>query len=562
MHVYEAMADAFVRQGTTIVFALMGDGNKLWLHHISRRPEVDTIHVRHEGAALAMADGHARTSGFVGICSVTYATGVTQLATSLGVAAKARTPIVIMAADTPTLEGGMGGHRDIDTRALVRATGALVHEVRQAHTAVDDVHIAFHRARAEMLPVVLLCRADILEAALPTVADAHPDPGRQWRQGEGVRPDPHALARAADLISLSDRCVVLLGRGAKHSSAEEAARALADACGAVVATTLPAKGLLDGYPYSVGIAGTYSLPMARQLLSQSDCVIALGASLNSHTLAHGGLFGDSTFIQVDTTGHALMAEGRVADCYLHGDASATAAALAEVVKPSRRWQDDGLLARLSTDQRRLEMEAQPARVPTGTLDPRELMLRLDGYLPKTGVFIVGAGHFTSFPVMYLSNPQRRDFHTILDFATIGQALPTAIGASHSGSDEPVIAFEGDASIMMHIQEMETAARYGVPLLLFVMNDGLLGAEYHKLRELGLSPSDVELPTADLVDLACTFGWRARRLTALDDVATVVKWFDPDLGPHLVDCSIARTVVGPMSHRVDGGKGRLPRSGFN
>ncbi|MGH3683421.1 MAG: thiamine pyrophosphate-binding protein, partial [Natronosporangium sp.] len=118
MQTYEVLARACHASGGRSLFTIMGDGNKLWLVAAARHG-IRLYHVRHEGAGLAMADGFARATGEVGLCSVTYSAGLTQLTTSLMVAARHRTPLVVVAGDLPVAQRGSGNQIDLDQAALV-----------------------------------------------------------------------------------------------------------------------------------------------------------------------------------------------------------------------------------------------------------------------------------------------------------------------------------------------------------------------------------------------------------------------------------------------------------
>ena len=158
--------------------------------------------------------------------------------------------------------------------------------------------------------------------------------------------------------------------------------------------------------------------------------------------------------------------------------------------------------------------------------------------------MVGGGHFMGFVAQYLTNTGQRSFEMVFDFMTTGQAVPAAIGAALADPRRTVCAFEGDASFMMHVQEIDTAARYAAALLIFVVNDQVLGAEYHKLRAHGLDPSEALVPMPDVVRLVEALGGRSIRIERPEDIREVMDWYDPARGPHVVDCPVSRSVVGP------------------
>lgn len=544
---HQVLADAFVDEGTACVFCLMGDGNKRWLVDMAAR-RVRLVHARHEGAALAMADGYARARGDVGVCAVTYGPGVAQLSTSLLVAVKHGTPIVVFAADVGATWRDSGGHLDVDARAMLQATGARVRRVRLAEQAGDDVHAAFAEARQEQCPVALLVAADIqhLEASR---TPASPAPRRTVRLARSVA-DPASLDRAVAVLKRSRRVALLAGHGAVVSNARAEIDRLAGQLGAVVATTFGAKGWCDDHPRFVGLAGGFALDATKSVFRRADCVVAVGASLNANTTDQGRLFPAASVIRIDARPGAARGSGSPPDVTLCGDAAVTVGALADRCHTARLppagWTADHLVPVLSADPRSAQMELRPAKVEHNKIDPRRLMLELDRTLPADAVVVIGGGHFMAFAALYLQNRGGgRTFHLVFDAMTTGQAVPAAIGAAVGSSNRPVVAIEGDASFLMHVQELETAARSGIGVLVIVVNDGALGAEYHKLAAEGCDPSIALAPTPDLAGVARALGGRGQRVETIEAVANLATWFDQTNGPHVADCQVTRSVVGPL-----------------
>jgi len=296
------------------------------------------------------------------------------------------------------------------------------------------------------------------------------------------------------------------------------------------------------------LAGGFATDQARDILRQADLVIAVGASLNDHTTDHGDLFPDARTVQIDLAPHALVRNRVPADVYIRADGASALEALGRALGRAggarAAWPGMGARA-LSEDPREIALQTEPCDVEPGRLDPRRLLMAMDRHLPDDALFVLGGGHFMAFATQFLSNPGGRTFEMVFDFMTTGQAVPEAVGAAVASGDRLVVAVEGDASFLMHVQELETAARSTIPLLVLVMNDAALGAEYHKLRSLGLDPSQALAETPDLGRVAAALGGRGRRLTSLDQVPEIMSWFDPMRGPHVVDCAISRRVVGPV-----------------
>src|SRR5262249_40219991 len=143
--------------------------------------------------------------------------------------------------------------------------------------------------------------------------------------------------------------------------------------------------------------------------------------------------------------------------------------------------------------------------PADGVDPRRLMLALNDLIPKGTRVVVGGGHFWSFPCLYLKPPEDGAFLCPLGAAAVGQALPFAIGVAMAASHRPVLAVEGDGGLLMNIQELDTAARHRLPLVVLIMNDGALSAEAIRLRLEGYDDNLAVYPTPDFAAVAKGFG---------------------------------------------------------
>jgi acetolactate synthase-1/2/3 large subunit len=560
--VHEALAEAIVDEGVEVAFALMGDGNKRLLADLAGAG-VRLVQARHEGAALAMADGYARVSGRPGFCAVTYGPGVAQLSTSLLVARTHGTPLVVFAADAERATRDGGGPLDVDERALLQAAGAAVHEVCRPQDAVRAVRAAFALARARSRPSALLVAVDLQDERAPEWT-SDPSPGARtlpssgWLDpGAGPVPDPGALRRAASLLRRARRPLVLAGAGARGPGVREATLALADELDARVATTFGAKGLFDRHPRDLGVVGGFGLEASRQVVRHADALLALGAGLNAHTTEGGALFSAAAVVQVDRDPSAPLRAAVPVALALHADAGQAAEGLRRELA-ERRGAEGGALgapaavggggwdevAGLRVDPRLAQLERVRAAREPDRLDPRLALLRLDEMLPDDAVVVVGGGHFMAFAVQFLSNPGRRSFEMVFDAMTTGQALPEAIGAAVGVPDRPVVAVEGDASFLMHVGEVETAVRSGVGLGVVVIDDGALGAEYHKLAALGLDAALALAPGPDLGRVAEALGGAGRRVTSLEQLDTLGPWLVGG-GVRVLDCAVTRSVVGPL-----------------
>ena len=155
--------------------------------------------------------------------------------------------------------------------------------------------------------------------------------------------------------------------------------------------------------------------------------------------------------------------------------------------------------------------------------------------------MLGSGHQIRFPTMLLRR-QRRFVVAQHHFGCIGQGLTTAIGAVLATGGRPAFVVEGDAGLMMHLAEFETAVRYELPLLVVAMNDQALGAEYHKSVAVGLAPELSLIPTPDLGAVGRALGGRGALVRTIGDLRREAAAFAEDPAPTILDVRISKTVL--------------------
>ena len=546
MKVYQRLAQAFQAEGVTSTFGMMGDGNMYWLYALDRLG-VKIHEVRHEGAGLGMADGYARVTHTPGVATATCGPGVTQLATALVTAARANSPLVAFCGEAPTNDDEY--HQYVDQSRFAAACETAFVRLATPDGADEAVRKAFYQARLESRPVMLSCPMDIQQKNFDD--DEPYRPSTEMLSGGTVHPDPKALARAADIVAGAKKPVILVGRGAQWSGAGPAVMKLAERIGAVIATTLLTKTYLSESEYHAGISGLYASKPAMQLFHEADCLIAVGAGVSRHTIENGYLYPNARYVQIDTRTHVRMGGGRTADCYVQADARIGVEELDKLLE-SRSHKSTGYrtpdvktkLANHTADRTEFQMDP-------GTCDPREAVLALDRLVPPEVGVLSGSGMTSAFCSMLMT--RRRGLvaggHF---FGCIGQMLPAAMGAVVA-TGKPAMLLDGDASVMMHLAEFETAVRYNMPLMVVVMNNEALGAEYYKLDAHKMETRGSEITTPDLGKVAVSFGGRGRMARTVEELVAGAKEFVAKPGPMMIDLRVSRSVPSIPYRRVHYGR---------
>jgi acetolactate synthase I/II/III large subunit len=550
--VSDILAQAFAAEGVDTLFTLMGDANMYWSASMADNQNVRLIHARHEHCCVAMADGYARATGKVGVGSVTCGPGYTQIMTALAMAARGNAPVVVFAGDAPI--GASWYIQSIDQAPLALATGAHFVPIRTIDRALDCVREAFYVARAERKPVVLSVPLDLQTEEFPYLPDYMPSTDLLPR-AQLLRPDPAVVDEIVSMVAESQRPIVIGGRGAAWSGAKGALESLAQESGALLATTLLGKGLFDGNPFALDIAGTFATDLGREFFAESDLVIAAGAGLGHYTTEGGYLFPNAKVVRIDTQPRGLWQGLRTADLHVQADAKAAAEAIVTRLKElgiSRRgWRSNETAAKIATTAE--NPDAKPYTPTPGTLDPRPVVKELDAAVPKDWDIIVAGGHCFSFAMTHLRGRAAGKYHIPIDFGAIGSGLPAAIGVAAARNNGKVMLIDGDGSLYQHIQELETVQRHGIKLLICIINDGGYGAETHKFRAHGGDPMHATHGRGDLAQIARGFGLSGTKVTSLGQFEELFRKHQTQDGASLWDVHVDDLIPSRNFRRVHYGE---------
>jgi len=540
--VHDLLAQAFLQEGVRTCFALLGDANMNWASRLARGG-CRMIYVRHEHCAVAAAMAYARKQAEVGVATVTCGPGLTQIITALPAAVRARLPMVIFAGESPLKSGWY--NQELDQAPLIAATGAAYHRLHLVQRMPVAVRDAFLQARRERRPVVIGVPFDLQDRPW-TGPNTLPRPSRELLpQLSPIPPHPDDVARAAKLIGNARRVVVLAGLGAVESGAAPACRALAAKVGGLLATTLPARGLFHDDPYCIGISGSYTPEAGLEYLKQADFVIVVGGSLAYYAGGGGQLWPQAQMLQVDIDPVAVAQGQEVARHHLRADARLGVEALTAAL-PSRNdtWRSESIAARI----RDSKPDSLAYDVAPGLLDPRDVVEALEKHLPRDWELVNSGGHCSWFFAQMPSRPQAR-FLTIREFGAIGNGLSFAIGVAAARPGDTVVLFDGDGSVMMHVQELETIGRHGLRILVVVANDGAYGSEVHKLRAEGFPEAGSVFGHCDFAGIARGFGLPGRTFKSLDGLPQAVAEFAAGGGGAVWDFHISDQVLSPSMRRA-------------
>ncbi len=532
MNVAELVGRTLAELGIGQVFAVVGSGN-FEVTNALIAAGVPCVTARHEGGAATMADAFSRMSDLPAVITTHQGCGLTNAITGIAESAKSRTPMIVLTADVAA--ASVRSNFKIDQDALARSVGAVAERVHSAQSAVADTLRSYRTAVNERRTVVISLPLDVQAQQVTDV----PAPLPKLAPATRTRPSAESVDALVKAIRAARRPVFVAGRGGRGAGSE--LRALAEASGALLATSAVANGLFVGDKYNLGISGGFSSPLAAELISNADLIVGWGCTLNMWTTRHGHLINaEATVVQVDLENESLGANRPIALGIL-GDSALTAldalaaltaspidgtgyrtAAVAESIASSIRWNSE-TFDDLSTET---------------TIDPRLLSRELDKLLPDDKILSIDSGNFMGYPSTYLSVPDERGFCFTQAFQSVGLGLATSIGAALAQPNRLPVLGVGDGGFMMGISELDTAVRQHLPLVVIVYNDNAYGAEVHHFGNIS-NQQTVVFPETDIAAIARGYGATAITVRCTDDLAAVTNWLtSAPTAPLVIDAKIS------------------------
>ena len=433
---YEAMADALVAEGVEVIFGVLGGENDNLVHRLVE-VGVRYVPVRHEQGAVGMADGYSRATGQPGVATVTLGGALTNAATPMTAARLSGSQVLVLVGDKRPGDGPEDrfGNQMIDQQPVLRATiGDFIELANEQHIN-RDVQACFRKLRRGGGPIALNIPWPVLDASeLPD--DWKYTPAESVLPPEvKLSPDPAALATPVEWLRASERPLLIGGRGAAASDAATAISTLAEKCGALVATTLAAKGLFNGDPFNVGVSGGFATQDGRTILEQADLVVGFGAGLDSYTLDRGRLYGQAARDQDRQRRVAprpIRGRQRVgAARRRQGRGGGPVGRVERWLRPKWRNDDCAVRSRRST----------PGVVSSSRVSPTAWIHASSARSPTSCSRRIGSSSSTSavswpFPSMHMDISAAGDFVMPWRLGAMGQGLPVAVGAALGKPDQP------------------------------------------------------------------------------------------------------------------------------
>lgn len=519
------------------------------------RDSTQLITIRDERSGVVMADAYARVTGAVGVCTSVRGPGATNLVSGLAEAKASSSAVMAIVSDVSDDTRGRHQIQEIDQLALFEPVTKWTARVDRPGRAVELTRRGLWTATSGRPgPVVLSCPDDVLAMDEPqTVSAASVAVARVPAHRPAA--DPAMVARAADILTARPGGVaILVGSGVLLSSATAELRELAELLGAPVATTPQGKGAFDEtHPLSIGVTSGYNNGVsgcgetAAEIINAAGAVLLVGSKADSiATVGWTVPLDGPQLVRIDVEADEVGRNYASALPVL-GDAKLVLAALVDELRARSHRPGNELADRVAAARRawRLRLETHLTRTAE-PIRPERLVAELNAVLTDDTIISTDASYSAIWPMdlLQLKAPGRR-FLSPRGFAGLGWGLPAAIGAKVARPDAPVVCVTGDGGFGYVFQELETAARYGIAVVVIVLNNQSLGYQKH-YEELAYGRQfDTDLLDVNHADLAKVLHCGGLRVDRPGDFADALEAALASGRTTVLDCVVDQDSFPPI-----------------
>jgi acetolactate synthase-1/2/3 large subunit len=521
-------AELFIRclenEGVDYIFGIPGEEN-LDVMDALLDSSIRFITVRHEQGAAFMADVYGRLTGRAGVCLATLGPGATNLITGVADANLDHAPVVAVAGQAGTTRLHKESHQVLDLEKLFSPVTKYAASLLEPEIVPEVVRKAFKLAQTEKTGATFIefpeniASMETAEELLPVVHPPDPEPpaGR--------------VAEAAELISAAEHPIILAGNGVVRSRAWEQLADFAERLNIPVANTFMAKGVIPfGHPSALGSAGLQANDYVSIGFNRADVIICVGYDLVEYHPYLWHPTRDRTIIHIDhspaeTDAHYPVRVG------VNGDLKHSLVRIADLARPHRghhlRPLREALISEMNQHRDDTDYPVKPQKIIW------DLRTALD--LEDIVVCDVGAHK------MWMARMFRCELpNTCLisnGFASMGIAVPGAIAAKLVHPGRNVVAVTGDAGFLMNSQEIETAMRCRLPIVILIWNDSGYGLiEWKQMNEFGRE-SHTRFNNPDFVKYAEAFGARGYRVECTQDLPSILEEALSNDTVSIIDCPV-------------------------
>ncbi|MEJ0093585.1 MAG: acetolactate synthase 3 large subunit [Methylocella sp.] len=541
----EMVVRALQDQGVETLFGYPGGAVLPIYDALFHQNQLNHVLVRHEQGAAHAAEGYARSSGKVGVLLVTSGPGATNTITGLTDALMDSIPLVCITGQVPTHLIGSDAFQECDTVGITRHCTKHNYLVRQIEDLPRVLHEAFYVAQnGRPGPVVIDIPKDV-QFAIGAYIGPHKIQHKTYKPK--LEADPEKIEQAVAMMAAARRPVFYTGGGIINSGVEASRllRELVDLTGFPITSTLMGLG---AYPASgekwLGMLGMHGTFEANNAMHDCDLMIAIGARFDDRITGRLDAFSPgSKKIHVDIDPSSINKNVKI-DLGIIGDCTHVLRQMIDVFRAEKATPDAGALSKWWAQIEQWRARKSLAfKASNKVIKPQYAVQRLYELTKARNPYITTeVGQHQMWAAQHYRFDEPNHWMTSGGLGTMGYGLPAAIGAQMAHPEALVIDIAGEASILMNMQELSTAAQYRLPVKIFILNNEYMGMvrQWQELLHGGRFSHSYSAALPDFVKLADAYGAVGIRCSNPADLdAAIMEMIDT---PRTVvfDCIVDKT----------------------
>jgi len=512
---------ALEKEGVKEVFGLPGGAN-LPMYDELFKSNIRHILARHEQSAAHMADGFGRVSRKPGVCFATSGPGATNLLTGIATAQADSAPMIAVTGQVPVKMIGKDAFQESDIIGMANPCVKYSFQPRDASEIPEVVRKGFYiAATGRPGPVLIDIPKDVQqnEASMTFPEEVKIRGYHPWTD-----PDIVQIEKAIDMLLAADKPIILAGGGVTISSAFAELQSISELLMIPVVTTFKGKGSFpENHPLSLGPIGMHGHAEANKLMTEADCVLAIGTRFSDRSVGTFEEFEKRLKIIHMDVDPAEIGKNQTTNIAVVGDVQATLRIMVKLLMHKSIKKTEGTTW-LKHVKEVKEYWRENLKLPKGEMTAAKILRKLREVLPKESITTTEVGQHQMWASLFFDVIHPGTFFSSTGLGTMGWGFPAAIGAKVAKPDVPVVDIAGDGSFSMTENSLATSVLENIPVIVFLVNNFSLGMvaqwqrTFYDRRMIGVDLKNCP----DFVKLAESYGAQGIRAQSLDELEKAIK----------------------------------------
>jgi len=516
-----ALMKSLEKEGVKEVFGLPGGAN-LPMYDELFKSNIRHILARHEQSAAHMADGYGRVSRKPGVCFATSGPGATNLLTGLATAQADSAPMIAITGQVPVKMIGKDAFQESDIIGMANPCVKYSFQPRDASEIPEVVRKGFYiAATGRPGPVLIDIPKDVQqnEASMTFPEEVKVRGYHPWTD-----PDIVQIEKAIDMLLAAEKPIILAGGGVTISSAFAELQSISELLMIPVVTTFKGKGSFpENHPLSLGPIGMHGHAEANKLMTEADCVLAIGTRFSDRSVGTFEEFEKRLKIIHMDVDPAEIGKNQTTNIAVVGDVQATLRIMVKLLMQKSIKKIEGTTW-LKHVKEVKEYWRENLKLPKGEMTAAKILRKLREVLPKESITTTEVGQHQMWASLFFDVIHPGTFFSSTGLGTMGWGFPAAIGAKVAKPDVAVVDIAGDGSFSMTENSLATSVLENIPVIVFLVNNFSLGMvaqwqrTFYDRRMIGVDLKNCP----DYVKLAESYGAQGIRAQSLDELEKAIK----------------------------------------